>query len=70
MRVLLSVGFSLECGADRLERGLMGRVEYVLQRAAGGAVAITHQLQDLNRGNQRGRGEVLERFDIGNPHSF
>ncbi len=44
---------------------MAGRIEDILQCPASRAITLTHHLQHLDGGNQRGGGEVLERSVVG-----
>ena len=44
---------------------MAGRIEDIRQCPASGAITLTHHLQHLDGGNQRGGGEVLERSVVG-----
>src|SRR5215469_4093429 len=61
MRVFLPHGFAFEVSTYCGHCGLIRRIEHIGQRAMPGAVAFMHHLQYLDRGDQGGSSEVLER---------
>src|ERR1700751_2895159 len=60
MRVLLFLGLAFEALANRLQRGLVLRVERILQWPPSGTIALAHHLQHLDGSDQRRGGQVLE----------
>src|SRR5690349_7410384 len=70
MRVLLPRGFAFEAGRDTLENRLVIGIESVFERTFGCTLALAHELQDGDGGDQAGSDQLLERAALGQPRGF